>query len=383
MIQLSESMVCGEIVAKSAPTAVSAVVVRPATAEPAEPIWLRRGQIPSLNGLRAISILMVVLAHLSHQGQLVPHEGRWGYLGYLGRLGVDMFFVISGFLITLLLLREQARHDEISLKQFYLRRAFRILPAYVCFLVGIALLSSFGSIALTTADWVGALTYTVSFIPMPSWDIGHIWSLSVEEHFYLLWPVAVYFTPRRAWIGAMGAIAVTPGLRWLMQNQMPYLDTDYCSLTRMDTIAVGCCLAYLVYLPSFREIMKAPVRHAYWTTLALALLVGVSLWLTVKSSTYEMILHPLVVACAYAATIFLWTVRAESLLGWLLNSKPAVAVGLLSYSIYLWQQPFLNPYCNQWYAQSPVNLICIAVLACGSYLLIERPILNLKNRISS
>jgi peptidoglycan/LPS O-acetylase OafA/YrhL len=95
-----------------------------------------------------------------------------------------------------------------------------------------------------------------------------------------------------------------------------------------------------------------------------------------------MILHPLVVASAYAATIWFWTVRADSHLGWLLNSKPAVAIGLLSYSIYLWQQPFLSPFSDQWYAQSPINLLCVAVLAFGSYLLIERPILKLKERIS-
>jgi peptidoglycan/LPS O-acetylase OafA/YrhL len=125
-----------------------------------------------------------------------------------------------------------------------------------------------------------------------------------------------------------------------------------------------------------------PVRNAYSTTLALALLVGVSLWLTMKSSTYEMILHPLVVASAYAATIWLWIVHTDSLAGALLNSRPAVAVGLLSYSIYLWQQPFLNRHSDQWYAQSPANLLCIAVLACGSYLLIERPMMKLKDRLS-
>jgi peptidoglycan/LPS O-acetylase OafA/YrhL len=346
-----------------------------------EPSWLRRGQIPSLNGLRAVSIAMVLTAHLCHHGQLVPHDGRWGYLGYLGRLGVDMFFVISGFLITVLLLREHDRHQGISLRQFYLRRAFRILPAYLCFLAGIAFLCALGSITLTITDWIGALTYTFSIVHKPTWDIGHIWSLSVEEHFYLLWPVAVYFAPRRAWLGAVAAIAVTPMIRWLIQNHVPYLDDGYCSLTRMDTIAVGCCLAYLVYVPSFRRMMEAPVRHAYRTTFVLVALVGVSVWLTMKSSTYEMILHPVIVASAFAATIWLWTVRADSLLGWWLNSKPFVAVGVLSYSIYLWQQPFLKPHSDQWYTQGPVNLVFIAVLAMASYLLVERPMLRLKERM--
>lgn len=359
------------------------LVLEDAPAQTAEPSWLRRGQIPSLNGLRAISILLVIVGHLSHQGQIIPHEGRWAYLGALGRLGVDMFFVISGFLITLLLLREHERHQTISLKQFYLRRAFRILPAYVCFLLGISLLCWIGSIALTTADWIGAVTYTVSFVHKPSWDIGHIWSLSVEEHFYLLWPAVVYFWPKRAWIAALAAIAVTPGLRWIIRNYVPYLDADYCSLTRLDTIAVGCCLAYAAYSPGFAEWMTGLVRHAYSITLCLVFLVGASFWLTIKSPTYEMIVHPVLVASAYAITIWLWTVRSDSAFGWLLNSKPLVAIGLLSYSIYLWQQPFLSPYSEAWYTRFPSNVGVIAVLAAASYLLVEKPMLQLKERMAS
>src|ERR1051325_1826361 len=83
----------------------------------AEPAWLGRGQIPSLHGFRALSILLVLIAHLAQQGTWLP---RIWHLTELGRLGVDMFFVISGFLIPVLLLREQARHEAISLKQFYL-----------------------------------------------------------------------------------------------------------------------------------------------------------------------------------------------------------------------------------------------------------------------
>src|SRR5258708_32594779 len=85
--------------------------------EASEPRWLRHGEIPSLNGLRAISVLLVVVAHLSYQEQFVPPDIMSVHLGGFGRLGVDMFFVISGFLITLLLIRENEKHHAVSLKQ--------------------------------------------------------------------------------------------------------------------------------------------------------------------------------------------------------------------------------------------------------------------------
>lgn len=348
---------------------------------PTAPSWLARGQIPALNGLRACSILLVLIGHLSYQGQFVPNTGVWVYLGGLGRLGVDMFFVISGFLITLLLLREQSRRRTVSLKQFYLRRAFRILPAYGCFLLGVAFLSATGAVQLKTKDWIGAVTYTVSFVHQPSWDIGHLWSLSVEEHFYLLWPVAFCLWPRRAWLAAALVVLATPALRWLILTRAPLLDVDYCSLTRLDTIAVGCCLAYLATCPAFWRLMQTPVRHAYSVSLLLVALVAFSWWLMLKFPIYALTLHPFFVASAYAVTIWIWTNRSDSLLGRLLNSGPLVAIGLLSYSIYLWQQPFLNPYSAEWFTRSPVNLLCLAALAVGSYVLVERPFLKLKDRL--
>jgi peptidoglycan/LPS O-acetylase OafA/YrhL len=347
-----------------------------------EPTWLARGQIPSLNGLRAISIALVLVAHLSHQGQFVPNNGIWHHLAVLGRLGVDMFFVISGFLITLLLIREHERYQAISLKQFYLRRAFRILPAYLVFLLGIGILCSIGSIQLETKDWIGVSTYTVSLVPKPSWDIGHIWSLSVEEHFYFLWPIVAFLLPRRAWILAIVTVMATPLMRWMVQTQLPELDASYCSLTRMDTVAVGCCLAYLARWAPFRRWASGLVRHGYVVSIALVLLVGISQRVASRYPLYDMVLHSFVIAGAFAVMVWIWTTREHSLLGRVLNSRPATAIGLLSYSIYLWQQPFLNPHSDAWYTQSPVNLVFVAAFALASYYLIEKPMLQLKDRVN-
>jgi peptidoglycan/LPS O-acetylase OafA/YrhL len=354
-------------------------VGEPIAVDQDEPAWLSRGQIPSLHGLRALSILLVLIAHLAQHGILLP---RTWHLTELGRLGVDMFFVISGFLITVLLLREQKKQQTISLKQFYLRRAFRILPAYLCFLLGIALMNSLGVVALSGWDWFAVLTYTVSFVPKPTWDIGHIWSLSVEEHFYLLWPIVMLCWPRRGWLVPLATIVTTPLMRWLIQEHIPTLDASYCTLTRMDTIAVGCGLAYLAYWPRFRRVLRLSARSAYLFSAVLVLLVGLSQLAALRVPMYQLALHPLLVASAYATTIWLWTQHSRSHLGRLLNSKPAVWIGLLSYSLYLWQQPFLNPHGNAWFAQSPLNLVCIPVLAIASYLLVERPLVQWKDHWS-
>jgi peptidoglycan/LPS O-acetylase OafA/YrhL len=342
-----------------------------------EPAWLTRGQIPSLNGLRAASILMVLLAHLSQQGTLVP---RIWYLTELGHLGVDMFFVISGFLITVLLLREQDRHQTISLKQFYVRRAYRILPAYLFFLAGIALLNGAGAIALDGWDWFGVLTYSVGFLPKPTWDIGHIWSLSVEEHFYLLWPLALCIWPKRGWLVAAITIVASPFLRWFIHEQVPALHVNYCTLTRMDTIAVGCGLAYLATWAPFRRLFDMPARSAYLLTIGLALGVGISERLAQSVLAHQLLVHPLLVAATYAVTIWIWTQHSGTMLGLLLNSKPAVAIGVLSYSIYLWQQPFLNPHSDSWFTQAPWSLLGIMGMSVLSYFLVERPLLQIKDR---
>jgi peptidoglycan/LPS O-acetylase OafA/YrhL len=343
------------------------------------PAWLAHGEIPSLHGLRALSILLVLVAHLSQQGILLP---RLWQLTELGHIGVDMFFVISGFLITLLLLREQARRQEISLKQFYLRRAFRILPAYLFFLVGIALLQLLNAASLCGWDWFGALTYSVGFLRNPSWDIGHIWSLSVEEHFYLLWPLGMACWPRRGWIVAALTIVLTPALRWLIHKQVPWLHVDYCSLTRMDTIAVGCGLAYLANWAPFRRALDLSGRLAFLMTMAIAVAAALLERWAQRVPEYRILVHPLLFASLAALAIWLSINRPRTPLGAVLNSKPAVAIGILSYGLYLWQQPFLNPHVDSWLTQTPWNVVGFVALASLSYLLVERPFVRWKDRLS-
>ncbi len=344
------------------------------------PPWVSHGEIPSLHGFRALSILAVIL---SHYAEHPSRSGGWRYLPDLGQMGVNMFFVISGFLITLLLLRESARTGRISLSRFYLRRSLRILPAYLVYLVGVAVLDAGGWVSLTPMDWLASLTYTVSFLLPRTWEVTHIWSLSVEEHFYLLWPLVVCWLPRRAWLVAVVVLLVSPALRWSIQRDVPFLQINFCTLTRMDTLAAGCCLAYLAQGAGFCRLTRMPAWFAYCLTPLLLAITAVSYRASTESALYRVLGHQTVVAVCFTAVLWMWTRLDRTPAGRILNSRPLVLIGVLSYSLYLWQQPFFNPNSSASFTTPPWNLGWTLVWAVSSYVLIERPALAWKSRWSS
>ncbi|MDO8941596.1 MAG: acyltransferase, partial [Desulfobacterales bacterium] len=188
---------------------------------------LSADHIPSLDGLRAISITLVLLGHLSGtQGFVRLNLG----VGDYAHLGVVVFFVISGFLITRLLLSEHAKRGSISLKLFYARRTLRLFPASYAFVGCVWLLWLAGIVPLQSRDLWHAVTYTVNYAPDIAWSVGHLWSLSVEEQFYLLWPFAfVTMGPRRASWVAGGVILLGPVARvvaLLFLRGTPYQDLN-------------------------------------------------------------------------------------------------------------------------------------------------------------
>src|SRR5262249_48485856 len=130
-----------------------------------------------------------------------------------GPLGVTIFFVLSGFLITLLLVREEIAGGEISLRAFYARRALRILPVYAAYVAALVVISHTTAVDLSGCEWTTTLTFTKNFA-CGQWVDGHLWSLSVEEQFYLFWPIALACLPqrRRLWLVAAG-ILLAPAWR--------------------------------------------------------------------------------------------------------------------------------------------------------------------------
>src|SRR4051812_24348426 len=149
-----------------------------------------RTYFPSLNGLRAISVLLVIAYHLKIYFLYSQGIDLGENLSFFadGNLGVNVFFIISGFLITSLLLEEERMNSTISLKNFYIRRTIRIFPAYYFMLAVYFILQLCQVIHIGPSSWFTAVTYTKYFNADQDTVTAHAWSLSVEEHFYLLWP---------------------------------------------------------------------------------------------------------------------------------------------------------------------------------------------------
>src|SRR5579863_595725 len=171
-------------------------------------VALKPHHLPTLDGWRAVAIAMVLFCHAR-----LPH-GFLAPFSMYGALGVDLFFAISGFIITYRLLDEHRLTGTISLRAFYTRRAFRILPAALAFLACISVLGlAWHVIPLDKSQIAASLFFFRNYYSSPvaqSWYTGHFWSLSVEEHFYLLWPgLLVWAGVRRIpWLAASLAIGV-------------------------------------------------------------------------------------------------------------------------------------------------------------------------------
>src|SRR5260221_2596508 len=204
-------------------------------------------RIAGLDGLRAISIALVLTGHLAGTKFCYP-RAVYEQFGDLANLGVRVFFVISGYLITALLLDEHHKTGSISLRQFYLRRTLRIFPAFFAFMAAIVLLNARGLIDLFPGDLLHAASFTMNYHYVRAWWVGHLWSLSVEEQFYALWPaVLLLLGIRRGLKGAAIALAAAPIVRVAIvlwrPSQVPGIGEWF--PTAADTIATGCLMAGL------------------------------------------------------------------------------------------------------------------------------------------
>ncbi|MGE5609878.1 MAG: acyltransferase family protein [Bacillota bacterium] len=346
------------------------------------PPYLLQGRIPSLDGLRGIAILLVLLAHVC-QTHRFPITGPLKQFFLLGGVGVEIFFVLSGFLITTLMLREIDGRGRLSIRHFYRRRILRIVPAYACFLLAVAALVLIGQSELDSRQWAAALTYTVNFLRHPTWEIGHAWSLSIEEHFYLLWPLVMGFgrpdTARRI---AMAVIAIGFALRWAILTAIPQytLMAELWTFTRLDGIAFGCFLALLAHDVLWRQRLDVLAARPALLGLAGVALLG-SMWMSNISGKFAVGLAFTINAAAISMLTWAAIRYRHSLVGRLLNSRALSAIGVGSYSLYLWQQMFLNHNKSGFPYTFPQNLAFAGLAACMSYWLVERPFLRLKDRL--
>ncbi|XXF75989.1 acyltransferase [Myxococcaceae bacterium GXIMD 01537] len=343
------------------------------------------GRIASLDGVRALSILLVVVGHARHA---LPElsGGALAAASLLGNqsLGVSAFFVLSGFLITTLLVREQEATGTVHLGHFYLRRAFRILPPFYAYVAIIAALSVARGWDIPAGHFLSALTFTWNYAPgTEGWWLGHGWSLSVEEQFYLFWPLLLRALGRRrgTW-AALALVLAAPALRLATYALLPEWRGRIPIMlhTRVDALMVGCLLALLPWEGAvLRGARRLLALRAHWVAAAFVF-VGSPLlterwrgaWLLPVGYSAE--------ALCLALLLFWVVSEPDSAVGRVLNSRPAVHLGALSYSLYLWQQPFTEPDFSHRPGVFPLNLLGAWLAAEASHRLLEKGFLRLRQR---
>jgi peptidoglycan/LPS O-acetylase OafA/YrhL len=345
-----------------------------ASAEAPNARW-RLGHRPGLDGLRGFAILLV----------LADHSGIRIAAG-AGQLGVTIFFVLSGFLITTLLLEERARSGRVSFRRFYWRRALRLLPALAALLGVVALLlAAAGRAGEIAGDIVPVLFYVMNWTTIAGHNPGllsHTWSLSIEEQFYFVWPVLLMATlaigrGRLPWVVALlvGVTVTATFLRFLLWMGPPsyyrvYEGTD----TRMDSLAIGCLLA-LVF--ARRPVVVPPLAMAAMAAAILATLraTNVESMATIGLSVTAFAAAGLVAGAATGA--------GERVLAW----RPLAYLGVISYGLYLWHRPVMRAFTESGLGGVPWAVAAMFAVSIGlaflSRRLVEDPFLRLKDRYFS
>jgi peptidoglycan/LPS O-acetylase OafA/YrhL len=339
--------------------------------------------IPSLDGMRAISILLVIVAHSS------LYFMRWiriplrSYLLF-AHTGVSVFFVISGFLITGLLLKELNATGTIGLGRFYLRRGFRIFPAFYFYLGIIFLFTLAGVFHTPLRAFFFAATYTSNYYLGPGngfIGLQHTWSLSSEEQFYLLWPAAlVLLGKRRAIYLAVFLILISPLSR--VVTYFVLAPQHRAMVGRMlhssiDTIMFGCLLALLWENDRFKKQLR--IWKSSWSFAGAALFLcflDPLLDLRFRGS-YSLTIGMTLEGLSLCLITLYVVERSKALPGRVLNTPILRHIGVISYSLYLWQS-ILTGEAERYF---PFNLAAILACAEFSYWGVERPFLRLRDRL--
>lgn len=314
-------------------------------------------------------------------GHLVGTKGFWfaevtDPVRALAKFGVHVFFIISGYLITRILQAEWRKHGSIRVGKFYRRRAFRILPVAIVYLSVVAVLAWLGTIPMNWRDFAHAATYTMNFVDAPSWAVGHLWSLSVEEQFYILWPVILVLLGwRKAGAACLVFVVAAPLLR--VGTKTLFGHGAWWAPTDADAIAIGCLLACFsdrlgrseIYL----RMLKSPIP------LLLMVVPVAGIYVAQRQAISFGLMQLAHVSTAVLIDRF---VRYPgSLGGGMLNSAILVRIGVLSYSLYIWQELFLDRSSNLTVAQFPLNLLCAFCIAVISYRFVEQPFLAWRDRL--
>ena len=348
-------------------------------------------RIPGLDGIRALAALSVVFTHLSIYKTLQDN----GILSASvinsinGAAGVQAFFVLSGFLITHLLISEYEKYGNISLYNFYIRRSLRIFPLYFLVLMLVCLAQYFGEQVANSKSILFATFYSYNFIPKAWYSgvLGHTWSLAVEEHFYLVWPfIFISLAPKfRNLARVLATFFIVSFFIALMLSNWQWLNETFFvkrwSFIAGANIAIGALLAMLLS----GEDSNCRIKTLSSTSVALffgVMLIFSEVWLKGTNYFFTQYLR----AMGFAVLVGWLFLNQNSFITRSLEIAPLSYLGKISYGIYMYQGFFLStgPYratSQTWPPEQNIGLILLIIVAPLSYKYFEKPMLNMKSKL--
>ncbi len=335
--------------------------------------------LPTLDGWRAVAIVLVILFHGTF-----GDNSSWAQKLSFGHLGVDIFFGLSGFLICSRLLRDREQEGKIDLRSFYIRRCFRILPAAQAYLITLGILTQFGILKASGLDLLSSMLFYRNYISDEgTWYTRHFWSLAVEEHFYLIFPVLLIFRGVKWNRRFLPVIAVIIAIWRGIDTRCRYYEmvfpaswTHFRTDVRLDSLFWGCWGALMV------EHHGAWIKN--WLNWSVAWILVIAVGCTALLP-FPLVWRTVLIPWLLVSTVLL----PKSSLAAFLELPLMRWVGRLSYSLYLWQQLLfigqtewvVPAFCSlqQW----PWNVITLIVVAMVSYYLLERPMIRLGHFLTS
>jgi peptidoglycan/LPS O-acetylase OafA/YrhL len=353
------------------------------------PDLLAHSYLPSLDGFRAISIILVIVFHF-----LISYKSH-PYFDNVANVGVQFFFVISGFLITTLLIKEQLKTGKISLKKFYVRRICRILPVAYLFLTLILLAKFLLPQHLNLVFIIASFFFVRNYFMTPT-GVNHLtthyWSLSVEEQFYIIFPVLlkvnfrlyVCFLFAIISMSLLGNILINFHIINTEKNHA--FDLVFYSINQFGGMAIGSITSILLIKGIIPDVSK-------YVTFKITLLF-ILIFILCIDGPFR-ILKNLLISCSFAVILVLCLRASNTIYYRFLNHPTIKFVGILSFSLYIWQQPFtlnLHFFNTTHYVQSfsdkrVINLLIIlsslvslCIVAYISYFYYEKRFLKLKQK---
>lgn len=344
--------------------------------------------LPCIDGVRAFSVIAVIMFH--------------GGIPFLrgGFIGVDIFFVISGFLITSLLIKEKQKTGGINIVNFFTRRVLRLIPALIALLLIFNIFSIFAMekdiavnnfvdsfiVLFYSADWTRAMG-----LQRPDW-LGHAWSLSIEEQFYIIWPFIFLVLLKIlkdyhfiALVVLIMALASTACRVIFMMYGFNY-DRIYNGLdSRADALLIGCLCSFILSSKWYHWILaKSLVIHVlfYISLMIIIALAILSRWTSPKMFCLG---YLTIAICAAVIIIKLTTTAGNSFIEKVLTQHFIVWIGKISYGLYLWHYPIFN--IMRYYEYTKITTFVYGtaitfIFSALSYYFIERPFLMLKGKTS-